>query len=384
MAKSNFSASSVRIKVVGLGGGGSNAVTRMVRDGVAGVEFIAMNTDAQSLAITEAPIRIQLGEKLVRGLGAGGDHHVGQKAAEECCDEIKEVINGADMVFITAGMGGGTGTGSASVVAEVAKQSGALTIAVVTKPFAFEGNHRMAVAEDGIKTLMPLVDTLIIIPNDRLFTMCDQKTGVDAAFRLADEVLANGVQAIAQVITVPGMINLDFADIRAIMKGAGPAWMSIGKGSGQNRAVDAAKAALASPLLDVSVSGAKAVLFNVTGGDTLSLFEVNQAAEIIKQAVDSDANIIFGVVSDSRMDKDIKITLIATGFQTSPLNGNTVNEAEISGYMKELKGESEAQMDVPAFLRHAQFNQHHVSIPAFAPAPQKQAPKATSYNSWTR
>ena len=384
MAKSNFSASSVRIKVVGLGGGGSNAVTRMVRDGVAGVEFIAMNTDAQSLAITEAPVRIQLGEKLVRGLGAGGDHHVGQKAAEENRDEIKEVINGADMVFITAGMGGGTGTGSASVVAEVAKQSGALTIAVVTKPFAFEGNHRMAVAEDGIKTLMPLVDTLIIIPNDRLFTMCDQKTGVDAAFRLADEVLANGVQAIAQVITVPGMINLDFADIRAIMKGAGPAWMSIGKGSGQNRAVDAAKAALASPLLDVSVSGAKAVLFNVTGGDTLSLFEVNQAAEIIKQAVDPDANIIFGVVNDSRIDKDIKITLIATGFQTSPLNGNNVNEAEISGYMKELKGESEAQMDVPAFLRHAQFNQHHGSIPAFAPAPQKQAPKATSYNSWTK
>ena len=381
MAKSNFSASSVRIKVVGLGGGGSNAVTRMVRDGVAGVEFIAMNTDAQSLAITEAPVRIQLGEKLVRGLGAGGDHHVGQKAAEENRDEIKEVINGADMVFITAGMGGGTGTGSASVVAEVAKQSGALTIAVVTKPFAFEGNHRMAVAEDGIKTLMPLVDTLIIIPNDRLFAMCDQKTGVDAAFRLADEVLANGVQAIAQVITVPGMINLDFADIRAIMKGAGPAWMSIGKGSGQNRAVDAAKAALASPLLDVSVSGAKAVLFNVTGGDTLSLFEVNQAAEIIKQAVDPDANIIFGVVNDSRIDKDIKITLIATGFEISPLTGNKVNEAEMNGYIKELKTEGEEQMDVPAFVRQAQFT-HHVPTPA--PAPQKQAQKAPSYNPWNK
>jgi len=381
MARSSFSASPVRIKVVGLGGGGSNAVTRMVRDGVDGVDFIAMNTDAQSLAITEAPTRIQLGEKLVRGLGAGGDHHVGQKAAEENRDEIKEVVNGAEMVFITAGMGGGTGTGSASVVAEVAKQSGALTIAVVTKPFGFEGSHRMAVAEDGIKTLMPLVDTLIIIPNDRLFTMCDQKTGVDAAFRLADEVLANGVQAIAQVITVPGMINLDFADVRAIMKDAGPAWMSIGKGSGQNRAVDAAKSALASPLLDVSVSGAKGVLFNVVGGDNLSLFEVNEAAEIIKQAVDPDANIIFGVVRDSRMDKDIKITLIATGFETSSLSGNKVDEAEISGYMETIKG-SEEQLDVPAFLRRAQYTQHHVPTPA--PMPQKQAPKAPSYNSWTR
>jgi cell division protein FtsZ len=354
----------------------------MVRDGVDGVDFIAMNTDAQSLAITEAPTRIQLGEKLVRGLGAGGDHHVGQKAAEENRDEIKEVISGAEMVFVTAGMGGGTGTGSASVVAEVAKQSGALTIAVVTKPFGFEGTHRMAVAEDGIKTLMPLVDTLIIIPNDRLFTMCDQKTGVDAAFRLADEVLANGVQAIAQVITVPGMINLDFADVRAIMKDAGPAWMSIGKGSGQNRAVDAAKAALASPLLDVSVSGAKGVLFNVVGGDNLSLFEVNEAAEIIKQAVDPDANIIFGVVRDSRMDKDIKITLIATGFETSSLSGNNINEAEISGYLQNLKSDSEEQLDVPAFLRRAQFTQHHMPTPA--PMPQKQASKAPSYNSWTR
>ena len=381
MARSNFSASAVRIKVVGLGGGGSNAVTRMVRDGVDGVDFIAMNTDAQSLAITEAPTRIQLGEKLVRGLGAGGDHTVGHKAAEENRDEIKEVVQGAEMVFITAGMGGGTGTGAASVVAEVAKQSGALTIAVVTKPFGFEGSHRMKNAEEGIQMLMPLVDTLIIIPNDRLFTMCDQKTGVDAAFRLADEVLSNGVQAIAQVITVPGMINLDFADVRAIMKDAGPAWMSIGKGSGPNRAIDAAKSALASPLLDVSVSGAKGVLFNITGGDNLSLFEVNQAAEVIKQSVDPDANIIFGVVRDTRIDKDIKITLIATGFEISPLIGNKVNEAEINGYMKELKSEGEEQMDVPAFLRQAQFT-HRAATPA--PAPQKQAQKAPSFNSWNK
>jgi cell division protein FtsZ len=359
----------------------------MVRDGVAGVEFIAMNTDAQSLAIAEAPVRIQLGEKLVGGLGAGGDHTVGHKAAEECRDEIKEVVNGAEMVFITAGMGGGTGTGSASVVAEIAKSCGALTIAVVTKPFGFEGSHRMKNAEEGIEMLMPLVDTLIIIPNDRLFTMCDQKTGVDAAFRLADEVLANGVQAIAQVITVPGMINLDFADVRAIMKDAGPAWMSIGKGSGENRAVDAAQAALASPLLDVSVSGAKAVLFNVTGGDNLSLFEVNQAAEIIKQSVDPEANIIFGVVRDSTMDKDIKITLIATGFQASSLNGNTSNEAEISGYLQNLKGDKEEQLDVPAFLRRAQYTQRHVpTTPTFAPAQQKQQQpvKSQFHNSWTR
>jgi len=386
MARSKFSASAVRIKVVGLGGGGSNAVTRMVRDGVDGVDFIAMNTDAQSLAITEAPTRIQLGEKLVRGLGAGGDHTVGHKAAEENRDEIKEVVQGAEMVFITAGMGGGTGTGAASVVAEVAKQSGALTIAVVTKPFGFEGSHRMKNAEEGIQMLMPLVDTLIIIPNDRLFTMCDQKTGVDAAFRLADEVLSNGVQAIAQVITVPGMINLDFADVRAIMKDAGPAWMSIGKGSGPNRAIDAAKSALASPLLDVSVSGAKGVLFNITGGDNLSLFEVNQAAEVIKQSVDPDANIIFGVVRDTRIDKDIKITLIATGFEISPLIGNKVNEAEINGYMKELKSEGEEQMDVPAFLRRAQFTQHHVSPPPLAPTPQKQqqTTKTPFQNAWNR
>jgi cell division protein FtsZ len=384
MARSNFSASTVRIKVVGLGGGGSNAVTRMVRDGIAGVEFIAMNTDAQSLAIAEAPIRLQLGEKLVGGLGAGGDHTVGHKAAEECRDEIKEVVSGSEMVFITAGMGGGTGTGSASVVAEIAKASGALTIAVVTKPFGFEGAHRMKNAEEGIAQLVPLVDTLIIIPNDRLFTLCDQKTGVDAAFRLADEVLANGVQAIAQVITVPGMINLDFADVRSIMKDAGPAWMSIGKGTGQNAAVDAAKSALSSPLLDVSVSGAKGVLFNITGGDNLSLFEVNQAAEVIKQAVDPDANIIFGVVRDTTLDKDIKITLIATGFATSSISGNSVNEAEISGYMASLKGDSEEQLDVPAFLRRAQFAQRKTPVAPPSFQQPKQPQKSPSFNSWNR
>jgi len=353
----------------------------MVRDGVDGVEFIAMNTDAQSLAITEAPVRIQLGEKLVRGLGAGGDHHVGQKAAEENRDEIKEVLSGADMIFVTAGMGGGTGTGSAPVVSEIAKQSGALTIAVVTKPFGFEGSHRSKVAEEGIQNLIPIVDTLIIIPNDRLMTLCDQKTGVDAAFRLADEVLCNGVQAIAQVITVPGLINLDFADVRTIMEGAGPAWMSIGRGSGQNRAVDAAKNALASPLLDVSITGAKGVLFDVVGGDNLSLFEVNEAAEVIKQAVDPDANIIFGVVHDSRMDKDVRITLVATGFEASTMGVSPIRAEEMAEYLKDLK--SEEQLDVPAFLRRPMYTQR--KMPAPAPSAKPQQTKAPAYNSpWSR
>jgi cell division protein FtsZ len=384
MARSLFSASQVRIKVVGLGGGGSNAVTRMVRDGIDGVEFIAMNTDAQSLAITEAPVRIQLGEKLVRGLGAGGDHHVGQKAAEENRDEIKELLNGSDMIFVTAGMGGGTGTGSAPVVAEIAKQSGALTIAVVTKPFGFEGSHRTKVAEEGIQSLMEKVDTLIIIPNDRLLTLCDQKTGVDSAFRMADDVLCNGVQAIAQVITVPGIINLDFADVRSIMKDAGPAWMSIGKGSGQNRAVDAAKNALASPLLDVAINGAKGVLFNVIGGDTLSLFEVNEAAEVIKAAVDPEANIIFGVVHDNRMDKDVKMTLIATGFEASSMGGsNVMRPEEMAEYLKDLK--SEEQLDVPAFLRRPVMNQRRIPAPPQTPSqPGKTINRQPSYTSWNR
>jgi len=357
MARSSFAPNPVKIKVIGLGGGGCNAVTRMVRQDIKGVEFIAMNTDAQALAITEAPLRVQLGDKLVRGLGVGGDHNQGLKAAEESKDEIREFISGADMVFITAGMGGGTGTGSASVVAEVAKQSGALTIAVVTRPFTFEGAHRAEVANQGIARLLDsVVDTLIIIPNDRLLELCDHKTGVDEAFRMADDVLSHGVQAIAQVITVPGMINLDFADVKAVMKDAGPAWMSIGKGSGQHRAADAAKEALDSPLLDVSVGGSRGVLFNVVGGDDLSLFEVNEAAEIIKSAVDPEANIIFGVVHDPSIQKEIKITLIATGFTTNTeLPGDDNKEDEITEFLKEWK--SEDQLDIPAFLRRPLYNQ---------------------------
>ncbi len=360
MAKSSFIQSPAKIKVIGMGGGGSNAITRMVRDEVRGVEFIAMNTDAQALAITEAPIRFQLGERLTRGLGAGGDHTVGLKAAEENRDELKQLVTGSDMVFVTCGMGGGTGTGSISVVSEIAKQNGALTIAIVTKPFGFEGRHRMKTAEEGIARLASRCDTLIIIPNDRLLALADKNTTVENAFRMADECLRHGVQAISEVITVPGMINLDFADVRAIMKDAGPAWMSIGIGAGPNRAQDAAREALASPLLDVSIKGAKGVLFNVTGSDNLTLHEVNQAAEIIRSAVDPGANIIFGVRRDEKLDKEIKITLIATGFAQASTLENMEDE-EITRLLKSLKVEDE--LDVPSFLRKPLFNERRVNQP---------------------
>ncbi len=361
MAKASFTLNPAKIKVIGLGGGGCNAVSRMVQEDIQGVEFIAMNTDAQAMALTEAPVRIQLGTRVSKGLGVGGDHTAGQKAAEESRDELKEVISGADMVFITCGMGGGTGTGAAPVVAEIAKQSGALTIAVVTKPFTFEGTHRSQVAEEGIVQLLGKVDTLIIIPNDRLLDLCDQKTGVDTAFKLADDVLRHGVQAISEVITVPGMINLDFADVKAVMKDAGPAWMSMGRGSGQNRAVDAAKEALASPLLDVSASGSKGVLFNIVGGSNLTLFEVNEAADIIRQAVDPEANIIFGVAQDPSMDKEIRITLIATGFATKIGMAGLGRDEELTHFLDGLK-KSEDELDVPSFLRRPIFNNRRQTL----------------------
>jgi len=354
MARTSFVANPAKIKVIGLGGGGSNAVTRMVRENIQGVEFIAMNTDAQALAVCEAPMCVQLGPKLTRGLGAGGDYIIGGKAAEENRDELREIVSGADMVFLTAGMGGGTGTGAIPIVAEISKTSGALTIAVVTKPFAFEGAHRIQTAEEGIEKLIDKVDTLIIIPNDRLLTLCDNKTGVDSAFKLADDVLRHGVQAIAEVITTPGMINLDFADVKAIMKDAGPAWMSIGKGTGQNRAIDAAKDALASPLLEVSIEGSKGVLFNVVGGSSLTLFEVNQAAEVIKQAVDPEANIIFGVANDPSMENEVRITLIATGFQAKMGMGKNAEEEELNKILKNMKTEEE--LDMPSFLRRPLFS----------------------------
>ncbi len=360
MARTSFASSPAKIKVIGLGGGGCNAITRMVREEIQGVEFIAMNTDAQALAITEAPIRFQLGEKLSKGLGVGGDHTLGQKAAEESREELQELVSGADMVFITCGMGGGTGTGAAPVIAEIAKQSGTLTIAIVTKPFTFEGNRRYQVADEGIVRLLNKVDTLIIIPNDRLLDICDQHTSVDNAFKQADDVLQHGVQAISEVITVPGMINLDFADVKAVMKDAGPAWMSIGIGSGKNRAVDAAREALASPLLDVSMNGAKGVLFNIVGSSDLTLVEVNEAADVIKDTVDPEANIIFGVAHDANLDKEVKITLIATGFATKAGMAGISQEEELNQLLKGLKSEDE--LDVPSFLRRPLFSHRRQAL----------------------
>ncbi|PIP06621.1 MAG: cell division protein FtsZ [Syntrophobacterales bacterium CG23_combo_of_CG06-09_8_20_14_all_48_27] len=347
MAKQIITPPAARIKCVGIGGGGCNAITRMVREGIKGVEFIAMNTDGQALALSEAPTRIQLGEKMTRGLGAGGDHKVGAKSTEENHSDIEAVLDGADMVFITAGMGGGTGTGGTPIVAEIAKKSGALTIAVVTKPFSFEGAHRARVAEEGLVALNNKTDTLIIVPNDRLLQLCDAKTPVDNAFRLADNALFFGVKAISEVVTVPGLINLDFADIRSVLKDAGPAWMSVGRASGQNRAAEAAKIALASPLLDVSITGAKGVLFNVSGGPSLTLFECNEAAQVIAQAVDPEANIIFGVVFDPKMDSELQITAIATGFVTQYSKEGIPTEE----LRRLIKGGGET-LDVPSFLRH--------------------------------
>jgi cell division protein FtsZ len=361
MAKSTFSTAPARIKSIGIGGGGSNAITRMVREGIKGVEFIAMNTDAQALAMAEVPIRVQLGEKLTRGLGAGGDPEVGTKAADESRQAVQEVVAGADMVFITAGMGGGSGTGGIPVIAEVAKQSGALTIAIVTKPFSFEGARRSKVAEEGILNLCDKVDTLIIIPNDRMLELCDSKTTVDNAFKLADDILRLGVRSIAEVVTVPGLINLDFADIRSIMKGAGPAWMSLGRGNGQNRAIDAAKQALQSPMLDVSINGARGVLFNITGGNDLTLFECNEAAEVIAQSVDPEANIIFGVVFDQQMEGELQLTIIATGFSAS-YGAGAPSEMELR---RLLRGVGDDTLDVPSFLRRSSNynNQQMASSP---------------------
>jgi cell division protein FtsZ len=348
MSKTSYAPSPAKIKVIGMGGAGCNAITHMVREQIRGVEFIAMNTDAAHLEITEAPLRIALGERLTRGLGAGGDYNVGRKAAEEASDEIKQAISGADMVFLAAGMGGGTGTGSIPVVAAMAKHSGALTIATVTKPFSFEGSRRMQVAEEGIAQLTPCVDTLIVISNDRLLELSDKKTNIEEAFQMADEILCHAVEAIADVITVPGMVNLDFADVRSIMKDAGPAWMSIGHGSGQNRAVTAAKEALNSPLLDISIKGARGVLFNVVGGNSLTLFEVNDAAKIIGQAVDPEANIIFGVKVDPDMGNDVRLTLVATGFASGDRISGGARDMEIN---KTLKSLNSADLDTPAYTR---------------------------------
>ena len=308
------------IKVVGVGGGGSNAVNRMIRAELMGVEFISVNTDAQALLLSDAPHKLRIGDKITKGLGAGADPSVGRKAAEDDSEKLYEALKEADMIFVTAGMGGGTGTGAAPVIAEIAKDIGALTVAVVTKPFSFEGAKRRLLAEQGIQELVDKVDTLITIPNDRLLQVAEKKTTMVDAFRIVDDVLRQGVQGISDLITVPGLINLDFADVKTIMTNAGSALMGIGHGSGESRAADAARQAIMSPLLEQSIEGARGVLFTITGGPDLTLFEVNEAAEIIHAAADPEANIIFGSVIDERMGNDVKISVIATGFdQARPL-----------------------------------------------------------------
>lgn len=306
------------IRVVGVGGGGSNALNRMITEGVAGVDFVAVNTDNQALLMSQAPVRVRIGDKLTRGLGAGGNPEQGEKAANESVEELREVLAGSDMVFVTAGMGGGTGTGAAPMVARVARESGALTIGVVTRPFLFEGSKRANAAEQGIERLREEVDTLIVIPNDRLLELTEQRMSLNDSFRLADDVLRQGIQGISELITVPGLINLDFADVKAVMAEGGAALMAIGRGTGDNRARMAAEQAVNSRLLDVTIAGARGILFSITGGKNMTLFEVNEAAAIIRETAHPDANMIFGAVIDETLDDELRITVIATGFETAP------------------------------------------------------------------
>jgi len=318
------------IRVIGVGGGGSNAVNRMIRAEMMGVEFIALNTDAQALLQSDAPHKLRIGDKITRGLGAGGDPSIGERAAEEDTEKIAQALEGSDMVFITSGLGGGTGSGAAPVVAEIAKEQGALTIAVVTKPFGFEGARRRLAAEKAAEALKAKVDTLITIPNDRLRDVVQKNTSILDAFRVVDDVLRQGVQGISDIITVPGLINLDFADVRAIMKDAGSALMGIGRATGENRAVEAARQAIASPLLEVDIAGAQGILFNVTGGSNLSLYEVTEAAEEIRAAADPEANIIFGTSFNERMGEEVSITVIATGFD-GRRSGSSARSATAAG-----------------------------------------------------
>lgn len=351
-----------QIKVIGVGGGGNNAVNRMIESGLKGVEFIAVNTDKQALFTSKAEHKVQIGDKLTKGLGAGANPEVGKKAAEESRDDILKLLQGSDMVFVTAGMGGGTGTGAAPVVAEIAKELGVLTVGVVTKPFMFEGKRRMQNAESGIQQLKDKVDTLVTIPNDRLLQIVEKKTSMLEAFKIADDVLKQGVQGISDLIAVPGLVNLDFADVKTIMLEQGLAHMGIGKASGETRAVDAAKQAIHSPLLETSIEGAKGVLLNITGGTNLSLFEVNEAAELVTQAADQDANIIFGAVINEDLKDEIVITVIATGFESEGINFEDnsgqdqimKSSQEVAAGREDVKEEAEDKsnyLDIPEFLR---------------------------------
>ncbi len=348
------------IKVIGVGGAGNNAVNRMIEAEIKGVDFISVNTDRQALQVSKAKTKIQIGEKITRGLGAGANPDVGAQAAEESKAEVAEVLRGADMVFVTAGMGGGTGTGAAPIVAQAAKEMGILTIGVVTKPFTFEGKKRLSQAERGIESLKGKVDTLVVIPNDKLLQIVDRKTSIIEAFKMADDVLRQGVQGISDLIAIPGLVNLDFADVKTIMLNQGMAHMGVGRASGENRAEDAAKEAIQSPLLETSIEGAKGVIINITGGDNLGLHEVNTAAELVQRSVDPEANIIFGTVTDETMGDEIQITVIATGFEKNEsISSIGVDNIVSKTWEKKVNSipvshdtnSSQNDLDIPAFLR---------------------------------
>ena len=370
-----------RIKVIGVGGAGQNAVNRMIAEGLAGIEFISVNTDAQALLLSNASTRVRIGEKITRGLGAGGNPDVGRKSAEESAEELYEVIKGADMVFITGGMGGGTGTGAMPIVAQISKEVGALAIGVVTRPFSFEGSRRSQSAEGGIGKLKEHVDTLIVIPNDRLLQLVEKRASLQESFKLADDVLRQGIQGISELITVPGLINLDFADVRTIMSEGGAALMAVGRAAGEDRARKAAEMAISSQLLDITIDGARGILFNVTGGPDLSLFEVNDAAAIIKETAHPDVNLIFGAVIDPTMGDEIRITVIATGFERTamprklerPAAKATARTSAMAQPMAPGSGARVAK--VPAFAesmaRTQQMSVDDLDVPAFLRRPRQ-------------
>ncbi|OIO48601.1 MAG: cell division protein FtsZ [Parcubacteria group bacterium CG_4_9_14_0_2_um_filter_41_8] len=328
-----------KIKVIGVGGGGSSAVNRMIEEKIRGVEFVAVNTDAQALHHNKASTKVHIGQTVTRGLGAGMNPDLGRKSAEETQDELKDIIKDTDMVFITCGLGGGTGTGAAPIIADIARDLGALTVAIVTKPFMFEGQQRRAIAEAGLEELSEKVDTIITIPNDRLLQVIDKKTSLMDAFKVVDDVLRQGVAGISELITVPGLINVDFADVKAIMSGSGSALMGIGRGSGESRAIDAAKAAIDSPLLEMAIDGARGILFTITGSSDLGMYEINEAAKIITGAADDDAKVIFGAVINEEMKDEVKITVVATGFEGTGRNRShpVMENAEEFGNLEEME-----------------------------------------------
>ncbi len=340
-----------RIRVVGVGGGGSNAVNRMIEAGIAGVDFIAINTDAQALMLSNAPVRVRIGDKLTRGLGVGGNPELGRKAAEESIDELYQVLEGSDMVFVTAGMGGGTGTGASPVVAKIARDIGALTIGIVTRPFFFEGPKRAELAAAGIEALKEHVDTLIVIPNDRILEIVEREVSLQNAFRLADDVLRQGIQAISEVITIPGLINVDFNDVRAVMSEGGAALMAVGEGRGENRASEAAHQAISNRLLDITIDGAQRILFNITGGPDLSLHEVYEAATVIRETAHPDVDLRFGAVIDENMGDAVRITLIATGFDSAPRSSRAARAPAREAPERPMPVFDKDDLEIPAFLR---------------------------------